>query len=138
MAKKTKKRAGKKVTKKVVRSSGKTPVTAPKGTSKGTLHEVGIRPLGDRVVIRPLSTDEMGTTSPSGIIIPDTISKEKPEQGMVLAVGAGKYEDGKRVPLQVAVGDRVVFSKYGYDEVKVGGKEYYIVSESGILAVIKD
>ncbi len=112
--------------------------TVSKEISKSTPHDVGIHPLADRVVIRPLSQDEMGTKSPSGIIIPDTISKEKPEQGMVLAVGAGKYEDGKRVPLQVAVGDRVMFSKYGYEEVKVGGKEYYIVSEASLLAVIKE
>lgn len=97
-----------------------------------------IRPLGDRVVVRPLSEAEMGTTSPSGIIIPDTANKEKPEQGVVIAVGEGKWnEDGdKRLPLEVKVGDRVMFSKYGYDEVKVGNDEYFIVSESNILAII--
>lgn len=95
-----------------------------------------IRPLGDRVVIRPLSEDEMGTKSPAGIIIPDTVSKEKPEQGIVIAVGDGRYENGERIPVSVAAGDRVVFSKYGYDEVKVAGEEYYVVSESNLLAVI--
>lgn len=99
---------------------------------------VGIRPLGDRVVIRMLTDDEAGTKSPSGIIIPDTVSKEKPEQGVVVAVGAGKYDDGVRIPMEVAVGDRVVFSKYGYDEVKIGGTEYYIVSETNLLAIIKN
>lgn len=100
--------------------------------------DVSMKPLGDRVVVRPLSEEEMGTKSPSGIIIPDTVSKEKPEQGKVVAVGEGRYEDGKRVPMDVKEGDRVVFSKYGYDEVKIGGEEYYIVSESSLLAIIKD
>ncbi|MFW6209942.1 MAG: co-chaperone GroES [Patescibacteria group bacterium] len=96
-----------------------------------------IKPLGDRVIVRPLSEDELGTTSPAGIIIPDTAKKDKPEQGVVLAVGPGKWdEDGeKRLPMDVKEGDRVVFSKYGYDEVKIDDKEYYLVSESSILGV---
>jgi len=96
-----------------------------------------IRPLGDRVVVRPLTDEEQGTVSASGIIIPETAKKEKPEQGVVVAVGTGKWnEDGDvRLALDVAVGDRVVFSKYGYDEVKIGGKDYFIVSESSILGV---
>jgi chaperonin GroES len=99
---------------------------------------VGITPLHDRVVVRPLTAEELGTTSPSGIIIPDTVSKEKPEQGVVVAVGQGKWnEDGDaRIPLTVTVGNKVVFSKYGYDEIKVDGNEYYIVSESSILGII--
>lgn len=97
-----------------------------------------IRPLGDRVVVRPLTDEELGTTSPSGIIIPDTAKQEKPEQGVVVAVGEGKWnEDGDaRIPVGVKEGDRVVFSKYGYDEVKVGETEYCIVSEANILAII--
>lgn len=100
--------------------------------------ESTIKPLADRVVVRPLTEEESGTKSASGIIIPDTVSKEKPEEGVVVAVGEGKWdEDGeKRIPMSVKEGDRVVFSKYGYDEVKVGDKEYYIVSESSLLAVI--
>ena len=96
-----------------------------------------ITPLGDRIVVRPLTEAEMGTLSPSGIIIPETAKKEKPEQGIVVAVGAGKWnEDGdKRLPLDVKVGDKVVFSKYGYDEIKVDAQEYYIVAESGILGI---
>lgn len=100
-----------------------------------------IRPLADRVVVRPLTDAEAGNVSTSGIIIPDTAKKEKPEQGIIIAVGEGKWnEDGDaRLPLEVKVGDRVVFSKYGYDEVKVGEKEYYLVAESSILGVfIKD
>jgi chaperonin GroES len=97
-----------------------------------------IQPVGDRVVVRRLSEEEMGTKSASGIIIPDTVSKEKPEQGIVIAVGAGRWdEDGeKRIPMDVKVGDRVVFSKYGYDEVKIAGEEYFIVSSGSVLAVL--
>lgn len=98
-----------------------------------------IKPLGDRVIVRPLTDAEAGTTSPSGIIIPDSAKKEKPEQGIVIAVGPGKWdEDGeKRLPLDVKVGDRVIFSKYGYDEVKIDKAEYFIVGESSILGIFK-
>ena len=96
-------------------------------------------PLGDRVLLRPLSPEETGTKSQFGIIIPDTVGKEKPEQGVVIAIGPGKVgDDNVRIPVEVSVGDRVVFSKYGYDEVKVGGKEYFLVSEQNILAVITE
>ncbi|MEY2665486.1 MAG: hypothetical protein RLZZ480_591 [Candidatus Parcubacteria bacterium] len=97
-----------------------------------------IRPLNDKVIVRPLTDEEVGTKSASGIIIPDTAKKDKPEQGVVIAVGPGKWdEDGeKRVQLDVKVGDKVVFSKYGYDEVKVDGKEYFIVGEASILGVL--
>ena len=100
-------------------------------------HNSPIRPLNDRVIVRPLTPEELGTMSASGIIIPETAKKEKPEQGIVIAVGPGKFdEDGeKRIPLDVKEGDRVVFSKYGYDEVKFENKEYYIVSEASILGV---
>lgn len=106
-------------------------------TSESTKNP-GIKPIGDRVVVRRLTEEEMGTKSAAGIIIPDTVSKEKPEQGIIIAAGEGKWnEDGdKRIPLGVKEGDRIVFSKYGYDEVKVGGEEYIIVSEASILAVI--
>ncbi len=95
-------------------------------------------PLHDRVVVRQLTEAESGTANQFGIIIPDTVSKEKPEQGVVVATGPGKWdEDGeRRIPVSVQVGDRVVFSKYGYDEVKVAGEEYFIVSEGNILAII--
>lgn len=96
-----------------------------------------IRPLADRVIVRPLTDEEHGTVSASGIIIPETAKKEKPEQGIVIAVGPGKLdEDGeKRIPVDVKVGDRVIFSKYGYDELKLNNKEYYIVGETSILGV---
>lgn len=106
-------------------------------TKKSVQLSVPIRPLGDKVVVRPLSPEELGSVSAFGIIIPDT-SKEKPEQGKVVAVGPGKWnEDGNaRMPVSVSVGDKVMFSKYGYDEVKVNGVEYFIVNESNILAIL--
>lgn len=96
-----------------------------------------VRPLGDRVIVRPLTDAESGTVSTSGIIIPDSAKKEKPEQGIVIAVGPGKWnEDGDaRLPLEIKVGDKVIFSKYGFDEVKVDGKEYFIVGEASILGI---
>lgn len=97
-----------------------------------------LMPLNDRVIVKPLSPEEMGTTTASGIIIPDT-AKEKPEQGTVIAVGPGKWnEDGDgRIPVGVSIGDRVMFSKYGYDEIKIQGVTYYVIAESNILAVIQ-
>lgn len=96
-----------------------------------------IKPLGDRVVVRPLTEEELGTVSASGIIIPDSAKQEKPEQGIVLAVGAGKWDDDgeKRIPMEVKEGDRVVFSKYGFDEVKFNKEQYFIVSEGSILGI---
>ncbi len=94
-----------------------------------------ITPLGDRIVVRP-SDKEGEKKLASGIIIPETVDKERPAKGKVVAVGPGKYEEGNRVPMQVKVGDVVLFSKYGYDEVKIEGQEYYILSESGILGIL--
>ena len=127
--------------KKIVKKSktnGKV-VKKTQAVKKGNVVEknnIGIIPLGDRVVVKPLSPDEAGRVLASGIIIPETVSKEKPEQGTVVAVGPGKFDDGECIPMSVSVGDRVLFSKYGYDEVKVEGVEYFIVSENNILAVI--
>ena len=96
-----------------------------------------IIPLGDRVLVKPAQKDE-GKKTASGIIIPETIDKEKPEQGKVVAVGEGRMtDDGSVIPMRVKKGDTVIFSKYGPDEIKVDGEEYYILSESSILAVIK-
>ena len=95
-----------------------------------------IRPLGDRVVVKPM-TDE-ATKTKSGIIIPETVSKEKPEQGKVIAAGPGRITDsGVRIPLGVKKGDTILFSKYAPDEVKIDGEEYFIISEGSILAVIE-
>jgi chaperonin GroES len=97
----------------------------------------GIEPLGDRVLLKPLTPEEAGRKLASGIIIPETVDKEKPETGRVIAVGPGKRgDDNELIPVGVSVGDRVVFSKYGYEEIKVDGVEYYLVSESNILAIL--
>ncbi|PTQ53774.1 MAG: Heat shock protein 60 family co-chaperone GroES [Hydrogenibacillus schlegelii] len=91
-----------------------------------------LRPLGDRVIVEPAEREEK---TASGIVLPDT-AKEKPQEGKVIAVGTGRLEDGKRVPLEVKEGDRVIFSKYAGTEVKYQDKEYLILRESDILAVI--
>lgn len=93
-----------------------------------------IKPLGDRVVIKVLEREEI---TRSGIVLPDT-AKEKPSEGKVVAVGDGKVlENGQRVALDVKVGDRIIFSKYGGTEVKFEGEEYLILSERDILAVVE-
>ncbi len=95
-----------------------------------------VMPLGDRVLVKPEAEDSQKTVS--GIYIPDTAQKEKPERGEVIAVGEGKRNDnGQIIPLRVKVGDTIMFSKYGFDEVKIEDEEYYIVTESSILAIIK-
>lgn len=92
-----------------------------------------LKPLGDRVVIHVLEQEEK---TASGIFLPDT-AKEKPSQGEVVAVGPGKLQDdGKRVALDVKVGDKIIFSKYAGTEVKFEGTKYLIVSERDILAII--
>lgn len=103
---------------------------------KSVAKKSDIQPTGDRVLLKPLSPEETGRKLASGIIIPETVNKEKPEQGTVVAVGPGKWDDGKFIPVTVKVGDRVMFSKYGFDEIKVNGVEYYIVSETSILAIL--
>jgi len=98
--------------------------------------KLSLSPLGDRVVVLP--TEKEGEKKlASGIIIPETVDKERPAQGTVVAVGPGKFEDGKRIPPQVKVGDTVIFGKYNYDEVKIEGQEYYILSESNILGIVR-
>ncbi len=94
---------------------------------------VPIKPLEDRILVQALEAE---TTTASGLVIPDT-AKEKPQEGEVLAVGPGRIDDnGNRVPLDVAVGDRVVYSKYGGTEVKYGGEDYLILSARDVLAVV--
>jgi len=97
-----------------------------------------IIPLQDRVLVRPLTDKELEKKSIFGIIIPETVDEEKVrDQGIVVAVGTGKYDDGKLNPMTVKVGDKVMFSKYGFDEIKLGEKEYFILKEENILAIIK-
>jgi chaperonin GroES len=95
--------------------------------------EFQLKPLEDRIVVKPGEEEEMTV---SGIVIPDT-AKEKPQEGEVVAVGPGRFEDGARVPIDVAVGDKVIYSKYGGTEVKVQGDDYLILSARDVLAVVK-
>ena len=96
--------------------------------------KVKIKPLGDRVVVKPVEEEEQ---LPSGIVLPDT-AKEKPQKGEVVAVGSGKLlENGERVPLEVKVGDIVVFAKYGGTEIELEGEEYIVLSERDLLAVLE-
>jgi chaperonin GroES len=95
---------------------------------------MNIRPLDDRVLIEPISQEEK---TKSGIVLPDTADKEKPEQGKVIAVGQGRIDaNGKRIPMTVKQGDVVLFTKYGPSEVKIDSKEYLIAKEEDILAII--
>ncbi len=92
-----------------------------------------IKPLGDRVLIEPLYEEK----KKGGIILPETIDKERPEKGRVIAVGSGRAdENGKKILMNVKKGDKVLFTKYGPDEIKIDGKEYLIAKEENILAII--
>ena len=92
-----------------------------------------IRPLHDRVLIKRLNEEEK---TKGGIIIPDS-AKEKPQEGKVIAVGKGRHEDGKVIPLDVRAGDRVLFSKYAGNEVKIEGEEHLIIKEDEILGILE-
>jgi chaperonin GroES len=94
--------------------------------------DFSLKPLEDRIVVKPSEGEE---TTSSGLVIPDT-AKEKPQEGTVMAVGPGRFEDGARVPLDVSVGDKVIYSKYGGTEVKVSGDEYLVLSARDVLAII--
>jgi chaperonin GroES len=94
---------------------------------------VTIKPLEDRILVKTLEAEQ---TTASGLVIPDT-AKEKPQEGEVLAVGPGRFEDGQRLPLDVKVGDKVIYSKYGGTEVKYDGQEYLILSARDILAIVE-
>ncbi len=99
-----------------------------------TATSVTIKPLEDRIVVQ---ANEAETTTASGIVIPDT-AKEKPQEGSVIAVGPGRVDDnGKRVPIDVKVGDEVIYSKYGGTEVKYNNEEYLVLSARDVLAVIE-
>lgn len=105
----------------------KTTVDAKEGAA------VNIKPLGDRVVVQALEQEE---TTKGGIILPDT-AKEKPQQGKVVAVGSGRMlENGEKVPLEVSVGQTIIYSKYAGTDIKLDDEEYLIISERDILAVV--
>ena len=92
-----------------------------------------LKPLGDKIVVKPKDEDESRTAS--GLVIPDT-AKEKPQVGTVVAAGPGEYKDGERVPVDVSVGDLVVYSKYGGTEVKHENEDYLILSSRDVLAIL--
>jgi chaperonin GroES len=106
-----------------------------KSTTGGDHQVANIRPVGDRVVVRPASKEEV---SKGGIIIPDT-AKEKPQEGIVIAVGAGKVLDsGERSQMELKVGDKVLFAKYGGTEFKYDGEDLLVLRESDVLAVLAE
>ena len=96
---------------------------------------VTIKPLEDRILVQPLDAEQ---TTASGLVIPDT-AKEKPQEGKVLAVGPGRFdEDGdKRIPLDVSIDDTVIYSKYGGTEIKYSGEEYLVLSARDVLAIVE-
>ena len=93
---------------------------------------VTIKPLEDRILVKTVEAEQ---TTASGLVIPDT-AKEKPQEGEVLAVGPGRFEDGQRLPRDIQVGDKVIYSKYGGTEVKYDGQEYLLLSARDVLAVV--
>lgn len=96
---------------------------------------MNLRPLADRLIIAAGKKEEM---TASGLLLPDTASKERPEQGVIIAAGPGRMDDkGNRIAMSVKVGDKVVFKKYSPDEVEIDEKEYLVISESDVLAVIE-
>jgi len=96
---------------------------------------MNIKPLGDKIVLKPVSEEEK---TKSGIILPDTIEKEKPEQGEVIAVGPGKLlENGSRAIMELKIGDKVLFKKYSPDEFEIGDEKFLIVSQEDILGIIE-
>ena len=92
-----------------------------------------LQPLGDHLIVQTLESEEK---TASGIVLPES-AQEKPTEGKVIAVGDGRWEEGKRIPLEVKAGDKVIYSKYGGTEIKVDGEEYLILSERDVLAVVK-
>ena len=112
------------------------------------MSKTSIKPLGNNVLVEPLSDEERGSKTESGIFIPETIDKEMPDQGIVIEVGPGKWDTSgdspRRIPMSVKKGQKIMFAKYGLDEIKVGdsskgeaNKKYYVISEDSILAVIE-
>ncbi|MFA5867306.1 MAG: co-chaperone GroES [Actinomycetota bacterium] len=92
-----------------------------------------LQPLGDHIIVKTLESEEK---TASGIVIPES-AQEKPTQGKVIAVGSGRYEDGKRIPLEVKAGNKVIYSQYGGTNVKIDGEELLILSERDVLAIVK-
>lgn len=94
---------------------------------------INLKPLEDRIVVRPLEAEQ---TTASGLVIPDT-AKEKPSEGEVVAIGPGRFDDkGSRIPLDIAVGDKVLYSKYGGTEVKYAGEDFLVLASRDVLAIV--
>ena len=94
-----------------------------------------LKPLHDHVIVKPITEDEV---TAAGIVLPDTVDKEKPEKGEVIAVGPGKLlESGQRAPMSVKIGDKVIFKKYSPDEIKVDKEEYLVISEGDIMGILE-
>ena len=96
---------------------------------------MNLKPLHDHVIVKAITEDEV---TKSGIVLPDTVDKEKPEKGEIIAIGDGKLLDnGQRSPMSVKVGDKVMFKKYSPDEIKVDGEEYLVIQEGDIMAILE-
>ena len=100
--------------------------------------KTNIKPLSNNILVEPISDENNGSKTQSGIFIPETVDKEKPDQGVIVAVGEGKKDsNGKLVPMSVKKGQKVMYTKFGLDEIKVDDKKYYIMSEDSVLAIIE-
>jgi chaperonin GroES len=94
-----------------------------------------LKPLFDNIVVKRIEENE---TTKSGIVLPDTIDKEKPQKGEVIAIGDGKIsERGEKIPMQVKIGDKVLFRKYAPDEIKIEGEEYLVMTQSDVIAILE-
>jgi chaperonin GroES len=107
-------------------------LSKPTRREHGMSKQFSLKPLEDRVVVQASEGEE---TTASGLVIPDT-AKERPQEGQVMAAGPGRFEDGQRIPMDVKVGEKVIYSKYGGTEVKIAGEEYLILTARDVLAVI--
>jgi len=124
-----------KKTKKVVKKAAKKVSKPVKKAAPAVKKNAFGTPYGDRVLVKPEAVEQ---TTAFGIIIPDT-SKEKPETGVVVAVGPGKYgDDNELVPMGVKVGDKIMFSKYGFEEVRIAGHDYYLIKEDSITYIFSN
>jgi chaperonin GroES len=99
------------------------------------LKDMNLKPLFDNIIVKRIEEEEK---TKSGIVLPDTIDKEKPQKGEVIAIGEGKITDsGNKIEMQVKVGDQVLFKKYSPDEIKVDGEEYLVMTQNDIIAIVK-
>jgi len=101
----------------------------------GLCESMNIKPIRDKVIVKPITEDEV---TKGGIVLPDTVDKERPEKGKVIAVGDGKtLDNGQKLPMSVKVGDTVMFKKYSPDEIKIDDQEYLVIAEDDIMAILE-